>query len=69
MFKILGTSSNDDYILKKYNAKEDRLVVEAHANVSLSKISMYLYGNIDSSDYVLPINDVEIESSKSLIFK
>lgn len=60
MFKILGTSSNDDYILKKYNANEDRLVVEAHANVSLSKISMYLYVNIDSSDYVLPINDVEI---------
>ena len=65
MFKLTG--SNSDYITKRYHANVDRLEVAAHGNMSLNALNVKITGlpligtiDIKSSDYVLPINNMDI---------
>lgn len=65
MFKLTG--SNSDYITKRYHANVDRLEVAAHGNMTLNALNVKITGlpiigsiEINSSDYVLPINNMEI---------
>lgn len=52
----------DGYIVKKYTPKTDRLSVEVHGKISISKIIVTVYEvDVDSSKYVLPItNSIDI---------
>lgn len=56
------------YLIKRYDGKTDRLVVDAYGDVAISGIKMEvgsIYGSIDSSDYELPINsniDITVHS-------
>ncbi len=65
MFKLTG--NNTDYITKRYHANVDRLEVAVNGNMSLNALNIKISGlplvgtiDVKSSDYVLPINNMEI---------
>ena len=65
MFKLTG--SNSDYITKRYHPNVDRLEVAAHGNMSLNALNIKVSGlpligsiEVNSRDYVLPINNMDI---------
>lgn len=61
IFRFTSSSSSSDYIIKRYNYKNDQLEVVAHANINLSNITVSVsVATVNSSDFVLPINDVAI---------
>ena len=65
MFKLTGNST--DYITKRYHANVDRLEITAHGDMSLNALNVTVTGlpfigtiDMQSSQYVLPLNNMEI---------
>ena len=65
MFKLTGGSN--DYLTKRYRANVDRLEIAVHGNMSLNALNVTVTGlpligtiSMDSSEYVLPLNNMEI---------
>ena len=65
MFKLTGGSS--DYVMKRYHANVDQLEITAHGDMSLNNLTVKVSGlpligtiTMNSSDYVLPINNINI---------
>ena len=68
--QLIGSSSglfqvSSGTLTKWFNAAEDRQMYELEGNMTLGSISMVIYININSSDYVLPLTtnmDIRIKS-------
>lgn len=65
MFKLTGSSA--DYVRKRYHANVDRLEITAHGDMSLNALNVTVTGlpfigtiDMQSSEYVLPLNNMEI---------
>ena len=65
MFKLTGSSS--DYITKRYHANVDQLEIAAHGDMSLNNLTVSISGlpligtiTMKSSDYVLPLNNMNV---------
>lgn len=65
MFKLTG--SNTDHVTKRYHANVDRLEIEVDGNMTLNALNVKITGlpligtiDVQSSAYVLPINNMEI---------
>lgn len=63
MFELTG--GNNDYITKRYHANVDRTEVAINGNMTISKLSLSIDGgfmnvDMDSDDYVLPINNMQV---------
>lgn len=65
MFTLTGGSS--DYVTKRFHANVDQLEIAAHGDMSLNNLTVKVAGlpvigtiTMNSSDYVLPINNMNI---------
>lgn len=65
MFKLTGSSS--DYLTKRYHANVDRLEIAVHGDMSLNNLTVSVSGlpligtiTMNSSAYVLPLNNMDI---------